>query len=107
MFLSKPARLRNVSWKPQWRWLRVQRKKTMANFKLLSAGLLATAMLTTPVLARQHHVRTHHIAESADPAVPAGAHYVGGRGCIPAPRVGAYATAPWENETPCAPVSAN
>jgi hypothetical protein len=79
----------------------------MANFKLLSAGLLATAMLTTPVLARQHHVRVHHVAESADAAVPAGARYVDGRLCVPAPRVGAYATQPWENETPCEPVAAN
>jgi hypothetical protein len=79
----------------------------MTSFKLLSAGLLAAAMLTTPVLARQHHARTHHVAESADAAVPAEAHYVDGRACIPVPRVGAYATAPWENETPCEPASAN
>jgi hypothetical protein len=79
----------------------------MANFKLLSAGLLATAMLTTPVLARQHHGRTHHVAESADASAPADVHYADGRGCVRAPRVGAYATAPWENETPCEPMGAN
>jgi hypothetical protein len=28
---------------------------------------------------------------------------VGGRICIPAPRVGAFATQPWTNDTPCEP----
>jgi hypothetical protein len=75
----------------------------MTNLKLLSAAAIATAMLTTPVLAKQHHV--HHVRHVAEAAVaaPAGARYINGRACVPAPRVDAYATAPWENETPCEP----
>ena len=50
----------------------------MTKLKLLSAGLIAAA------------------------ATPA-ARYIDGRLCNPAPRVNAFATAPWENETPCEP----
>ena len=76
----------------------------MTNFKFVSAALIATAMLTTtPVLAKHHHARVHHVAANTEAAVPAGARYVNGRGCVPAPRVDAFATAPWENETPCEP----
>jgi fumarate reductase subunit D len=78
-----------------------KKEKIMTNLKLLSAAAIATAMLTTPVLAKQH--RVHHVRHVAEVAVPAGAHYVNGRLCVPAPRVDAYATAPWENETPCEP----
>lgn len=75
----------------------------MTNFKLLSAVAIAAAMLTSPVLAKKHH-HVRHIAEAATAvAVPAGAHYVNGRLCVAAPRIDAYATAPWENETPCEP----
>lgn len=77
----------------------------MTNFKLLSAGVIAAAMLTTPVLAKPHH--THHVRHVAEAtgavAAPAGARYINGRVCVPAPRIDAYATAPWENETPCEP----
>ncbi len=76
----------------------------MTNFKLLSAGVIAAAMLTTPVLAKPHHIHhVRHVAEAAAVAAPAGARYVNGLVCVPAPRVDAYATAPWENETACEP----
>jgi hypothetical protein len=79
-------------------------KKSMTNFKLLSVGVIAAAMLTTPVLAKQHHTRhVRHVAEAAGVAAPAGVRYINGRACVPAPRIDAYATAPWENETPCEP----
>jgi hypothetical protein len=79
-------------------------KKSMTNLKLLSAAVIATAMLTTPVLAKQHRVHhVRHVAEAAVVAAPAGARYINGRACVPAPRIDAYATAPWENETPCEP----
>jgi hypothetical protein len=32
---------------------------------------------------------------------------VDGRACIPAPAVGAFATQPWDNGSPCEPVSVN
>jgi hypothetical protein len=46
-----------------------------------------------------HHVLADGVAVNAPPAP----HYVNGRNCVAAPRVDAFATAPWENETPCEP----
>ena len=77
----------------------------MTKLKLLLAALVAAAMLTTPVAAREHHQNARHFATSArDSAAPA-ARYVDGRLCYPAPRVGAFATQPWDNETPCEPAT--
>ena len=76
---------------------------TMTKLELLPVALVAAAMLTTPVVAREHHQNARHFATSArDSAAPA-ARYVDGRLCYPAPRVGAFATQPWDNETPCEP----
>ena len=76
----------------------------MTKLKLLLAALVAAAMLTTPVVAREHHQNARHFATSTrDSAAPA-ARYVDGRLCYSAPRVGAFATQPWDNETPCEPV---
>ena len=78
----------------------------MTNFKPLAMAVVATAMLTTPVLAKQHH-HVHHIHHVLTDGVavnaPPAAHYANGRPCVAAPRVDAFATAPWENETPCEP----
>ena len=74
----------------------------MAKLKILFAALGAVAVLTGPALAREHHARVHHFAETAPTVVPE-ARYVDGRVCIPAPRVGAFATEPWTNDTPCEP----
>jgi hypothetical protein len=82
----------------------------MAKLKLLPAVLIAAAMLTTPVVAREHHPNARHLSERAqnnaynayDSAMPEG-RYFGGRSCIPAPRVGAFASQPWDNDTPCEP----
>jgi hypothetical protein len=77
----------------------------MTKLKLVPAALVAAAMLTTPVVAREHHQNARHFATSArDSAAPA-ARYVDGRLCYPAPRVGAFATQPWDNETPCEPAT--
>jgi hypothetical protein len=79
--------------------------------KLLTAGLVAATMLATPAMARQSHTvpnaddNTDTYAGEA-PAVPVApaTRYVNGRGCVPAPRVGAYATDPWNNgNVPCQP----
>jgi hypothetical protein len=77
----------------------------MTRLKLLSGALIATAMLTTPVMAREHHVNTRYLAANAENGAPAAGRYVDGRLCIPAPRVGAFATQPWENGPPCEPVT--
>jgi hypothetical protein len=67
----------------------------MTPTKLLSAGLIAAAMLATPAMARENYVAKRHAAENAYASVPPMARYVDGRACIPAPRVGAFATEPW------------
>jgi len=76
----------------------------MTTVKLVSAALIAAATLATPALAREHHVRHHHAAavDVYANAAPGG-HYAGGFTCVPAPRVGAFATAPWTDEAPCQP----
>jgi hypothetical protein len=75
----------------------------MTKVRLLAAGLIATTMLATPVMARENHVANRQTAVQADPFAPT-ASYVDGRACIPAPRVGAFATAPWGgNNIPCEP----
>jgi hypothetical protein len=81
-------------------------KKSMTNFKPLAMAVIATAMMTTPVFAKHHHhVRhIHHVlADGVAVNAPPAPHYVNGRPCVAAPRVDAFATAPWENETPCEP----
>jgi hypothetical protein len=77
----------------------------MTTLKLLSAGLLAAAVLGGPVMAREHHTVVRQPAMEADTFAPAGPFYqAGGRACIPAPRVGAFATAPWTgSNVPCEP----
>lgn len=76
----------------------------MTTLKLLSTGLIAVAMLGGPVMARTSHAVSHPSTMQADPVVSEGLIYQGGRACVPAPRVGAFATAPWTgNNVPCEP----
>jgi hypothetical protein len=78
----------------------------MTRIKLLSAGLIAAAMLATPVMAREHYVASRHVATEANASVFPTDGYFNGRACIPAPRVGAFATEPWSgNNVPCEPGS--
>jgi hypothetical protein len=74
----------------------------MAKLTILFAALGAAAVLTAPALARESHPSARQVAEAA-PTIAPDARYVDGRLCIPAPRVGAFATAPWTNDTPCEP----
>jgi hypothetical protein len=77
----------------------------MTNHKLLSALLIAAAMTITLVLAREHHHPASHPAEGANALNPTpGANYIDGHVCYPAPRVGAFATQPWDDGPPCSPV---
>ena len=84
----------------------------MTKLTLLSTALVAVAMLATPAVAREHHARRAAAAEANAaamdyyPAYPTYQGYYGyyGRACTPAPRVGAYATAPWTGDNvPCEP----
>ena len=85
---------------------RIQWRNRMIKVKLLSAALIAAAMLATPAMARESHVTSRHLAENANASASPTARYVDGRVCIPAPRVGAFATAPWGGDNvPCEPQS--
>jgi hypothetical protein len=77
----------------------------MTKSKLLTAGLIAAAMLAGPVAAREIHPVARQVAEGADVNALSAAPYVDGRACVPVPRVGAFATQPWDNSTPCAPAA--
>jgi hypothetical protein len=95
----------------------------MAKVKFLALALItATSLAAAPALAAGSHVTSRHTTGShtqgkshvhkgarTNPldayasAAPA-KHFVGA--CIRAPRVGAFATAPWNNGPPCEPNSA-
>jgi hypothetical protein len=78
----------------------------MIKLKALSAVLIAAAALATPALARQSDVTSRHLARNANASVSSTARFINGRACIPAPRVGAFATAPWGGDNvPCEPAS--
>jgi hypothetical protein len=70
--------------------------------KLVSAVVIAAAMLATPAMAREGHV-ARHVAATANATTGS---YVGGRDCVRAPAVGAFATQPWDNGPPCEPSTA-
>jgi hypothetical protein len=75
----------------------------MTTIRLLSAGLVATAIFIVPAMARQHHVTPRYQAEGIDAGAPQGGRYINGTSCVPAPRVGAFATQPWDKAPPCEP----
>jgi hypothetical protein len=75
----------------------------MTKAKVLSAALIAAAMLAAPAMARESHATSRHLDRAYASTIPLES-YAGGRGCIPAPRVGAFATAPWNgHNVPCEP----
>jgi hypothetical protein len=77
----------------------------MTKSKLLTAGLIAAAMLASPVVAQENHPGARYHARAADVGALSGAPYIDGRVCVPAPRVGAFAGQPWENDVPCEPMA--
>ena len=78
----------------------------MTKLKLLSAALIAAASLATPAMARTSHDTSRHLAAQTNVSASPTARYTDGRVCIPAPRVGAFATAPWGGDNvPCEPQS--
>ncbi len=78
----------------------------MTTIKLLFAGMIAAAMIATPVIARESHAARQHVTESVNANDPASARYVDGPVCNPAPRVGTFATQPWDGgNIPCEPKS--
>jgi hypothetical protein len=75
----------------------------MTMLKSLSVGLIAAAVLPVPALAREHRIASRYLVGGHYDSVVPAATWSYGRLCAPAPRVGAFATAPWTNETPCEP----
>ncbi len=91
----------------------------MAKLNLFSAALFAAAVIAAPAMARQGHVHpsygTTYAAEdyyagpapagafAAVPYAPYGYGYGYANTCAPGPRVGAFATQPWDNNPTCAP----
>ena len=69
----------------------------MNKLQLLSAVLVAATMLATPALARESHLKAQHRVENANASVAPDV-LRNEHSCIPAPRVGAFATQPWEND---------
>jgi hypothetical protein len=73
----------------------------MAQLKALAITLIAATSLAAPALAAGRHVTSRHTMADAYASAAPAQHFVGG--CIRAPRVGAFATAPWTNAPPCEP----
>jgi hypothetical protein len=75
----------------------------MSKLQLLSAGLVAASVLATPALARESHVKSQHRVENANASAAPGIRN-NEHSCIRAPRVGAFATQPWDSSgPPCEP----
>ena len=77
----------------------------MTKVKLLSAVVLAAAALTTPAMARGSFVGTQQAFSNAYASTVPAERSADERGCVRAPRIGAFATAPWTNP-PCEPNTA-
>jgi hypothetical protein len=77
----------------------------MMNLKLLSMGLIAAAMFATPATAREHRLAPRHGAGYPDAYASTVPYAPYASSCVQAPRIGAFATAPWTNEAPCEPWS--
>lgn len=86
----------------------------MSKLALLSSGLIAAAIIATPAMARNHHTARQaapdqSVATDTYPGYYAGGPYGAYAGpyggysysCTPAPRVGAFATAPWTDQPAC------
>ena len=71
---------------------------------LFSTALIAAAIIAAPAMAREHHAAARQVASDRYVATDAYAGPSGTFACVPAPRVGAFATEPWTNEPPCQPV---
>src|SRR5215475_2576010 len=105
-------------------------KEIMTKSKIACAAILASTLIAAPAFAQDatafgygspygyggpydsyaymgpapmvHHGRTsRNAAASSEAVIPVYDFY--GAACVPAPRVGAFATQPWDTQTPCEP----
>ncbi|CCE10834.1 conserved exported hypothetical protein [Bradyrhizobium sp. STM 3843] len=74
----------------------------MTKLKLVSAGLIVAAMFASPTIARESHAKARRTAHAY--AALHRAPVASKRGCVRAPDIGAYATAPWR-QPPCEPAA--
>lgn len=75
----------------------------MVNPKRWSMVLIATPMLLAPTMAHESYV-ARHASVKADTSIAALPINQDGEVCVLAPRVGAFATAPWTGDNvPCEP----
>jgi len=78
----------------------------MSKLAVLSTALVAAAIFAAPAMARQNHAAPRQAAADSYVAVDAYAGPTrGAYSCVPAPRVGAFATQPWTTQAPCEPAS--
>ena len=75
----------------------------MSKLERFSAALIAVAMFATPAMAREHHPKSWHDKTGAVVEASQVVH-MGGRHCIRAPDVGAFASVPY-TKPPCEPAS--
>ena len=81
----------------------------MTMIKLLSAAAIAVAMLATPALARDSRDTSRQPAARVYVNAVRSERTADGHFCTPAPRVGAFASQPWDWEhgiIPCEPTPA-
>lgn len=80
----------------------------MTNFKKLSLGLVAATMLATPAMAQVvyqepgvmgYYPNSAYVTGGYGVRVAPGSGYYYGSRFHPAPRVGAFATAPWSDDS--------
>jgi hypothetical protein len=78
----------------------------MSKVSFLSAALIAAAAVTAPALARTNREASRRAVQDAYARMTPETPYMGARACVPAPRVGAFASAPWSGRNvPCEPVN--
>jgi hypothetical protein len=75
----------------------------MIHARFWSAVLIAATTLASPALAAGSDAAARHVRVGSHAEVVPGERYIFRDGCIPAPRVGAFATEPWTNAPPCEP----
>ena len=73
----------------------------MAKLKLPLAALFAAAVFASPAVAQEFYAGPAPGAVYANGPAYAYGYRAYGYGCVPAPRVGAFASQPWENDIPC------
>jgi hypothetical protein len=73
----------------------------MTKVEISAVALVTATSLATPAVAAGSYAAPRHATADAYAGASSAKRFVGA--CIPAPRVGAFATQPWTNGPPCEP----